>query len=135
MVTKPQAAGSAGCARIDFPQAAGSAGCARFPSGKQPARRDERGHPRYPGVAPALALEHPFERQEGEPVLAGGAAQLLELESLRLQGAQQLEPGAPGPIALRSLQQALRLEVDRHGQIVTGAYPVAPSAPARTLLT
>jgi hypothetical protein len=83
----------------------------------------------------ALAGEHALDRQQREATVLGGAAQLLEFEALGLQRVKQIEPGAPRPIALRSLQQAFRLEVDRHGHIVTAASPAAPSAHPRTLLT
>ena len=66
-------------------------------------------------VAASLALQYALQGQQGQPVLPGGAAKLLQPEALLLEGAQQLEASFGGPAVLGALQQPLGLEVDRHG--------------------
>ena len=62
-----------------------------------------------------LAGEHALHRQQRQPVLRGGLAQLLDAEALLLQALQELEPGLA---VARPLEQALGFEVDRHAHMV-----------------
>ena len=70
------------------------------------------------GVAGTLRLEHTFHGQQREPVLARRPAQLLEREALVLERAQQLEARVARRPVVEPVEQALRLEVDRHADIV-----------------
>jgi hypothetical protein len=70
------------------------------------------------GAAGTLRLEHPFHGQQREPVLARGAAQLLEREALVLERMQQLEARVAGRPVVEPVEEPLRLEVDRHADIV-----------------
>ena len=69
-------------------------------------------------VAGALRLEHPLDRQQREPVLAGRATQVVEREALALERAQQLEACVAGGAVVEPVEEPLRLEVDRHADIV-----------------
>ena len=56
-----------------------------------------------------------LDRQQGQAVLRGRFAQLLEAEALLLEALQELEPRVA---VARPVEQSLGLEVDRHAHIV-----------------
>ena len=95
------------------------------PSARAASSRNSGVEPRLLGelllrVEPALAGQHALHGQEGETVLSGRLAQLVEGEALALQRAQKLEPGLAvvGPV-----EQSLGFEVDRHAHMVPQEVP------------
>ena len=85
------------------------------------------------GVAPPLGLEHALDGKQGQTVLLDRAAKLLERDTVGGQLLEQLPPGLAS-LPARSLQQALGLEVDRHGQDSSSREPDIPTMdPWRTM--
>src|SRR5207253_394664 len=64
-------------------------------------------------VARPLGLEHPFDRQQREAVLRYGSAKLLQRGAICSQLLEKLTARLAS-LPARSLEQSLRLEVDRH---------------------
>ncbi len=65
-------------------------------------------------IVPLIAADQPLHREQRQPALLGGLAQLPDPHAVSRQLLQHLAPGLEGMV-LEALEEALVLEADSHG--------------------